>query len=677
MSSVNCVNNLQHPINVVLGHRLWVNDRPARKHLEPVLRLASFMLESPASQRFIYSLLEHESHHSLSREEHRVNCHFRRSTASNKLVQDTVKSALKKLSQIVEYEFKKTIDGAGPDVLGLTTVNKEDDRITINFCNIDIRKEGFERISKRGIAPADLSRERFVLATTLCHEVIHAIDDTVPEKCNPQLKKDGVWHHYESQTECEIGWAWEMEVLGAIRIGCDHMVNPDMLHALPSLEQNLEELGFDGEQHMIYVHPTQSVADYMARLQRQEFWENTPRTMTMLKFSTRPDRASAKPISSMSPAEPMQVLKARAKRDDELKALLKEVSRKRASPQECGKLQTRLDFLAKRKATAALIRKINEDHPRAESREEIIYPPYLDPPTAIPSHDDMLKDLVGFGNDDDSNYIGMSSSDEDEDEVMPLGENEDETILPEASEDESSVNDPWTETPENNDLVQQIGPFEDDDEASDQASIVSDAEYEDDAMDLDTNENEGMTHDPRSWMAKPAEIQQDMMEMNANRDVGIANIPLVLEPAPQQDHYRVERPAFQHLSGWIPNHHLAPQQDPRGWPPYHHRIERPPLQDLGGWTPNDHLAARPVPAPQDPSGWPPYHHRVGGPSLQDLGGWNPNNHLAERPVLEPAAQNPSGWSRPEGPALQDLRTPISYLPSFLSHGQGDCYQTRR
>ncbi|KAL8847682.1 MAG: hypothetical protein Q9221_007284 [Calogaya cf. arnoldii] len=460
------------------------------------------------------------------------------------------------------------------------------------------------------------------------------------------------------------------------------MVNPDTLQALPSLEQNLEELDFDGEQHTIYVHPTESVANYMARLQRQEFWENTPRTMTMLRFSTQPGRPSAKPISSSSPATPMQVLKARAKRDDELKALLQAVSRKRASPQECDRLQARLDFLVKRQATAALIRKIDQDQPRAESREEIIYPPYRDPPTAIPSHDDILKDLVDFGNDDDSNYIGMSSSYEDEDEGMPLSANEDNTIRPEASEDESGINDPWMETPEYEDLVHQIGPFEDDDEASDHDSMVSDVEYQDDAMDLDTNENEGMTHDPRSWMANPAEIQQDMMDFIANRDAGKADISVVLEPAPQQDprvwppyHHRVERPPLQDLSGWTPNHHLATQQGPRGWPPYHHRIGGPALQDPRGWTPNVPLVLEPAPQ-QDPRGWLPYHHPVGRPALQDLGGWTPNHHLVERPVLEPAPQDPNGWSRPGGPALQDLSTPISYLPSFSSHGQGDCYQRR-
>ena len=335
MSSEAWVNKLQHPINDVFNSILWLDNRPSGKILLPAVQLASLMLESSASKRFIHSLFETNSHHSLGSNERKVFCHFRRSTACDKVIEDTVAVTLKKLSKIITFGFYEVIPDAPHDELGLTTVDRDGE--TIHRCHTAIQIDGFKRALKEDITPAELDREIFVLATTLAHEIIHAIDGTLPEKCN-HSSEIPIDHFYEGHTECEIGFAWEMEVFGAIRIGCERMGDPAMLHALPSLEQNQDELVFDGEQHMIYVHPLESVVDYESRLQRREFWTSTPRTSAMLKISTKPEEPSSKPTGSMSEVEPLDVLKARGKRDKELALLLKRLPRRKATQKRYNEL---------------------------------------------------------------------------------------------------------------------------------------------------------------------------------------------------------------------------------------------------------------------------------------------------------------------------------------------------
>ena len=372
----NYVNDLKHPINPVFDWDLWENELISAVNLVPVLRLASLMLESPASQRFIYSLINTDSHHRMSVETGRFNCHFRKSTAPDDVVQATFKLALEELTKIVTYRFHRKLPNLPDSAYGTTIVTRDDSDV-VTRCHIAIKTRGFRDTfapeTKRSGVTA-VNRARFVLVTTFCHEVIDAIECSVPEECNSG-SEDHVWHHYEYQTEWEVGWAWEMEVLGAIRIGCSHIGEGDTLHALPALNQDFEELDFDGEQHTCAVIPTIPIDDYINRLWRQEFWDKSPRTGTMLRLSTQPHRSSTKSsgreyVSSRSPTDPLyQALEERAKRNDRLKASLAAESAGTASQEQIDYLRTSREFLAKRKSTAALIRRINVGHLLAEHRD--------------------------------------------------------------------------------------------------------------------------------------------------------------------------------------------------------------------------------------------------------------------------------------------------------------------
>lgn len=284
---------------------------------------------------------------------------------------------------MVSYRFYRKLPNLSESAFGTTLVTRDDSDV-VTRCHIAIKARGFRDTfapaTKRSGVNA-VNRARFLVATTFCHEVIHAIECSVPEECNSG-SEDHVWHHYEYQTECEVGWAWEMEVLGALRIG-----EKDTLHALPALDQDFEELDFDGEQHICAVVPTIPIADYINRLWRQEFWDKSPRSETMLRIPTQPYRSPTRSsgsrlgqrerlttrreyVSSRSPTDSLhQALEERAKRDGRLKAALAAESSGKASQEQIDYLRTSREFLAKRKSTAALIRRINVGHLLAEHRD--------------------------------------------------------------------------------------------------------------------------------------------------------------------------------------------------------------------------------------------------------------------------------------------------------------------
>ncbi|KAL8895457.1 MAG: hypothetical protein Q9207_008167 [Kuettlingeria erythrocarpa] len=368
--SENYLNDLTHPINPIFDFSLWENVT-SRKFLQPVLRLASLMLESPASQRLLYSLINPDGHRFLYEREGKPRCHFRKSAVADDVVQVGVRIALRELAQSLSYRwYKKLPDGVGTTAYAATYFNWPND--VGDDCHIGIRSQGFEKTfftSTLRKTATDVNRWRFVLASTLCHEIAHALDGIYTQHCN-RGSANAVDHLYEYQTECEMGWAWEMEVLGAIRIGSTRVRDLDVLHAIPSLNQNYEELDLEGEQHFCFVIPTVSLVDYMTRVQRQKFWDTSPRTATMLRISTQPDRSfTGRPEFQLGPSQlfkprPVKLvsttkvpvdrfyhaLAERAKWDDLVRALLLNVCSGKASKDELEIFQRRYRAFARRRS---------------------------------------------------------------------------------------------------------------------------------------------------------------------------------------------------------------------------------------------------------------------------------------------------------------------------------------
>ncbi|KAL9627617.1 MAG: hypothetical protein Q9204_006445 [Flavoplaca sp. TL-2023a] len=285
-----------------------------------------------------------------------------------------------------------------------------------------------------------------------------------------------------------------------------------MLETLPPLEQNPEELDFDDEQHICYVRPMESVADYMTRVQCQVFWATSPRTATMLQISTEPNRSSVNLISNTLSTKKIQILEARAKQDTELRALLDEVSSKTASQQQTNDLQIRQEFLAKRKTMVALIRKIKVDRRQEDFQEQILYldtreneDARREPSTSLPHYDNMMKELEDFEKDNNSKHSWMASSDEEE-----------VVMAPNTNGNRTARNNLCLETPDFNDTIKEMGQVEDDDDSS----MITAPEYQDDAMELDANEAKGTTIHLCSCMVKFAKNQHDLMNLDTSRNEG-------------------------------------------------------------------------------------------------------------------------------------------------------------
>ncbi|KAL8916888.1 MAG: hypothetical protein Q9208_008290 [Pyrenodesmia sp. 3 TL-2023] len=377
--SENNISNLTNPINPIFGFDRWENVI-SRKFLTPVLRLASLMLETPASQRLLYSLINPDTHYFLDHQDGKPRCHFRESAAADDVVQVGVRIALQQLEKSLTYRwYKKLPKGVGTKAYAATYFEWPDN--AGEDCHIGVLSKTFRKTfitSTRRKKATNVNRWRFMLASTLCHEVAHALDGTLTEHCSRGLRRH-VEHLYEDQTECEMGWAWEMEVLGAIRIGCNRVRDRDVFYALPSLDQRYEELDLEGEQHFCVVVPTVSIVDYMTRVQRQEFWDSSPRTGTMLRLSTRPEhsctespangpgpkqRSIPNPGSAMIKANALLgplflTLGERAKFDHQLREWMEEITAGRSTPDKFEYFRMRLKALASRQQTAALIRRLN------------------------------------------------------------------------------------------------------------------------------------------------------------------------------------------------------------------------------------------------------------------------------------------------------------------------------
>ncbi|KAL8751807.1 MAG: hypothetical protein Q9184_005943 [Pyrenodesmia sp. 2 TL-2023] len=352
--SENYINDLTHPINPIFAFDHWENVT-SRKFLDPVLRLASLMLESPASQRMLYSLINPDTHCFLGHQDGKPRCHFRKSAAADDVVKIGVRIALQQLAKSLTYRwYKKLPQGVGVKAYAATYFDWPDD--VGEDCHIGVLSKGFKKTfvtSTRRKKATDVNRWRFMLASTLCHEVAHALDGTYTH-CD-RASKDEVEHLYEYQTECEVGWAWEMEVLGAIRIGCDRIRDLDVLHALPTLDQNYEELDFDGKQHLCFVLPTISLVDYMTRPDRSFTGFPGFRLGPSELLVPRPLK-----LKRMIPEDQCyQALAERARWDDHLGTLLEEVSSGKASTDRIENLRKRLNALARRRYMATLIRRLN------------------------------------------------------------------------------------------------------------------------------------------------------------------------------------------------------------------------------------------------------------------------------------------------------------------------------
>lgn len=221
-----CKNTLtyrRHPIFQTL-----YDDYPT---FDPVLRLASAVLESPASVAFIYTIM-YGSREKLADLSQRLgqDCYnIRRCNETESVVRKLVFEALDKMHILWELA-----DPQGTESYLMSTGSIDEEEICITnggrrglASKITIRKGFLTELDRLTAKDKDLPllNLQFMIAKNLCHEIAHAVNyavsfDAVSEPgsgTNTRSEESALYEpFYEDQRQAELGYAYENEVFGGV-----------------------------------------------------------------------------------------------------------------------------------------------------------------------------------------------------------------------------------------------------------------------------------------------------------------------------------------------------------------------------------------------------------------------------------------------------------------------------
>lgn len=275
-------------------------EREEYQLIEPVCRLASAMIESPASLAFLHALL-YSPRAIIAQLSQRVGhpCYeFRRSEISLIPDSEDPRLALKRLAPNIGWIL------VDPDKIrgcnGLTSIRWVDCTIVDNGRNgfqssirlrRDLIQELIELSRQAGRVMQTLS-DQFFVAKLLCHEVVHALNMAVDPALIVAHEIDlGHWAirnrprgwlkhrepYFEDQAESELGHCWENAVFGGsietsklerLMLVCkwpNHIhraITPDSIRPRP------QRAGSKGTQ-TLYIIP----AHFIHSIQQQAFWD--------------------------------------------------------------------------------------------------------------------------------------------------------------------------------------------------------------------------------------------------------------------------------------------------------------------------------------------------------------------------------------------------------------------
>jgi len=338
--------NLQHPIHPIFEYHAW--SRPQgkvrvdgksqgptyakgsynalAKLVEPAFRLASAMLESPASLDFIYQIL-HGDRVALGPQWHQngERCWELRSRDTPKTDRRAeAREALKRLAKSLIWQVISP-DSSDPlaAYLALTgyittefasgiNIKDSDDHRTTGLASIiRVNDATLERISNlRSYQDGDdtsrdfMFRLQFNLAVTFCHEITHAVEygrnkDLLQRRISDRIQREDNSYtgpypqanepFFKNQNLAEIGACWENEVFGGqIHLGKGSEC-PLFLVKWPTFDADLKvpiRRGFKRTSTR-YVVPM----FFVWNLFRQEFWDKVngerPGDETALRIKKR------------------------------------------------------------------------------------------------------------------------------------------------------------------------------------------------------------------------------------------------------------------------------------------------------------------------------------------------------------------------------------------------------
>lgn len=240
-----CRNTLTYKI-----HALFRGLHSTYPIIEPVLRLASAILESPASMAFLYTILysHRERDDQLSNQFNGECTVLWPLRGSETVIRDKVSRALDKYSGF--HEFLISTPPPNDDWDGVTT------KTDIDCCITDDGRHGLGALTRiktayvtklaqlhtEGGNKLEILNLQFRMAVTLVHELAHAVNaavDTNLIPLNNEIILTGTasskiyepW--YEDQRLAELGFAYENEVFGGAIQPLPNM-KPDPLSSIDS-----------------------------------------------------------------------------------------------------------------------------------------------------------------------------------------------------------------------------------------------------------------------------------------------------------------------------------------------------------------------------------------------------------------------------------------------------------
>lgn len=287
-----CTNTLTYKI-----HPLFHGLQNMYPGLAPVLRLASAILESPASMAFLFTILygHRERQDELSSQFNGECAVLRALRGPEATIRVMVSMALDKLTKF--HEFRISTPPPNDSWEGITVRSgivcciTEDGKQGLGSCTF-IRTSFVTKLAQlrtEGGNKLEILNLKFRTAVTLVHELAHAINRAVDINAFPILNEIALtatassrmyepW--YEDQRLAELGWAYENEVFGGIigtlpgpgwdRPDSIDPSHPVFVHKWPGTETNEHPKRRGSKQSMtLYL-----VSMYFIHnIQQQSFWD--------------------------------------------------------------------------------------------------------------------------------------------------------------------------------------------------------------------------------------------------------------------------------------------------------------------------------------------------------------------------------------------------------------------
>lgn len=276
--------------------------------IDPILRLASLMLESTASLDYLYDIIYNPRQEPVEAVEYNgYPVPEIEPTESNEIRRNMAKEALNKLAESIVFLVETPKENPEKDCHCNTVPSLAVQSYGINIADDADSPKGIGsmiRINKSYLIKLTklLAREennvsqilslQFKVATLICHEVAHAVGhaanlglllDSIMESTfqnlakmeNSQRTKERVGFNepfYGDDTVAELGYCWETAVLGGTVQWAHQVEHPLFFSKWPSFLTDGDyprRAGYKrtATQYVVPMH-------YLRNLHRQDFWEN-------------------------------------------------------------------------------------------------------------------------------------------------------------------------------------------------------------------------------------------------------------------------------------------------------------------------------------------------------------------------------------------------------------------